>query len=76
MAKNVTLRLDEAVFRKARHLAVENHQSLSQWLSDLISHAVATSVSFAEARKRALRRLASPLKLGGKPLTREQAHER
>lgn len=76
MAKNVTLRLDDAVLRKARHMAVEQDRSLSQWMADLITQTVTDSDRFAGARKRALRHLDSPLRLGGKPLTREQAHGR
>jgi len=38
MAKNVTLRLDEAVLRKARHAAVEEDKSLSERVAGLITH--------------------------------------
>jgi hypothetical protein len=76
MTRNVTLRLDDAVLRQARHLAVQQDRSLSQWLSDLITEAASRSADFAAAKRRALRRLDTGLDLGGKPLTREQAHER
>ena len=36
MARNVTLRLDEAILRKARHQAVERDQSLSQWVREAV----------------------------------------
>jgi hypothetical protein len=76
MAKNVTLKLDDAVLRRARHLAVEQNSSLSQWLTDLIIERVSAGPCYTAARRRALRRLDAGLRLGGKPLTREQAHER
>ena len=76
MAKNVTLRLDEAILRKARHQAVERDQSLSQWVADLIGRSVADQQELSRARERAMRRLQSPLHLGGKPLSRGEAHER
>lgn len=76
MAKNITLRLDEAVLRKARFKAVERDQSLSQWVADLIARSVAGEESFAAARRSALRRLESPPHLGGRPLSRGEAHER
>ena len=76
MAKNVTLKLDDAILRKAKHLAVEQNTSLSQWLADLIVQRVSGNSGYAAARRRAVRRLDAGLRLGGRPLTREQAHER
>ena len=76
MAKNVTVKLDDAVLRKAKHLAVEENTSLSQLLTDLIVGRVSGRSGFAGARRRALKRLNTGLSLGGKPLTRDQAHER
>ena len=76
MTRNVTLRLDEAVLRKARHLAVEHDQSLSQWVEGLIERQVTHQEAFAAAKRRSLKRLSAGLPLGGKPLTREEAHAR
>lgn len=76
MAKNVTLRLDDAILQQARHEAVKDNRSLSQWLSELIVQAVNRRSEFASARRRALKRLDQGLKLGGKPLSREQIYER
>jgi hypothetical protein len=76
VAKNVTLKLDDAVLRKAKHLAVEENTSLSQLLTDLIVERVSGGSGFAAARRRAIGRLNAGLPLGAKPLTREQAHER
>ena len=76
MAKNVTLKLDDAILRKARHLAVEQNTSLSQLLTDLIVERVSGSPGFAAARRRAVRQLDAGLPLGGKPLTRDEAHRR
>ena len=76
MAKNVTLKLDDAVLRQAKHLAVEQNTSLSQWLTDLIVQRVTDRSGYAAARRRALKRQDAGLRLGGKALTRDQAHER
>jgi len=76
MPKNLTLRLDDAVLRKARHLAVEEQKSLSQWVADLIAQSVARKEDYADARRRALARLERGMRLGGRPLSREEAHER
>ena len=76
MARNVTLRLDDALLQKARHEAVRQNQSLSQWLADLIGQSVMQGSAYSAARRRALKRLDEGFDLGGKPLTRDQAHER
>jgi hypothetical protein len=76
MNKNVTLRLDEVVIRKARHAAIERDQSLSEWIADLIAHAVSKTDRLLPARERALKRIQSGFHLGGSPLSRKEAHER
>ncbi len=76
MAKNITLRMDENVLKQAKRAALEQDQSVSQWVSGLIAQAVARDSTYAAARRRALRILDTGVHLGGKPLTREQAHAR
>jgi hypothetical protein len=76
MTKNVTLRLDEAVLRQARHAAVERDQSLSEWVAGLITRATSETERKQSARAGALRRMAKGLHLGGAPLSREEAHGR
>jgi len=76
MAKNITLRLGEAVLRKAKHLAVEQDKSLSQRVAELIAKCVERDEDYAAARRRALARIDRGMHLGGRPLTREEAHER
>jgi hypothetical protein len=76
MGKNVTLRLDEAIIRKAKHAAVEHDQSLSEWVAGLIAHAVSKKNRAFSAREKALRSMKRGFHLGGSPLSREEAHER
>jgi hypothetical protein len=76
MGKNVTLRLDEAVIRKAKHAAVEQDQSLSQWVTGLITHAISKKDRSLSARDKALKRMERGFHLGGSPLSRREAHER
>ena len=78
MARNVTIRLDEALLKKCRHAAVEEDKSLSRWISDLIARAVSPEgrEGYQQARKRALKRLEEGFALGGRPLSREDVHER
>jgi len=75
MQKNVTLRLNEALLRKARLLAVDRNRSLSAWMTELLEEAVAREDRFAHARQRALKRLERGFALGGKPLSREALHD-
>jgi hypothetical protein len=76
MGRNVTLRLDEAIIRKAKHAAVEHDQSLSEWVAGLITHAVSKKARSISARDKALRRMGRGFHLGGTPLSREETHER
>lgn len=76
MGRNVTLRLDEAVLRKARHAAVEQDQSLSEWVARLITQATSREDRSLLARERALKRMERGFHLGGRALSREEAHER
>ena len=76
MTKNITLRLDAALLKQAKRAALEEDKSVSQWVGELIAEAVAGSDTFEAAKRRALRRLDMGFDLGGKPLTRDEAHER
>ena len=76
MGKNVTLRLDQAIIRKARHAAVEQDQSLSEWVADLIVRETSKKGQSLSAREQALKRMDRGFHLGGAPLTRAQSHER
>jgi hypothetical protein len=76
MGKNITLRLDESIIRKARHAAVEYDQSLSEWVSCLIAEAVSKTDRVTSAREKALKNMKRGFHLGGSPLSRDQTHER
>lgn len=76
MGTNITLRLDEKLVRRIRHLAVDRHTSVSAWVGELVTRAVEELDSFEPARKRALDAMDSPVVVAEPPLSREQAHER
>ena len=76
MGKNVTLRLDEAIIRRARHAAVEQDQSLSEWVAGLIVRATSKNDRSLSAREKAVSRMDRGFHLGGIPLSREEAHGR
>ena len=74
MPKNVTLRLDDDLVQKARHMAVDHHMSLSGWVASLIQSAVQGEIHREQAKRRALRRIRTGYDLGGIPLSREETH--
>ena len=76
MAKNVTIRLDEATIKQCRHAAVDEDKSLSQWIADQLVKAVSTREAMSVVRDRAIRRMEVGFPLGGSPLSRTDVHER
>ena len=74
MYKNVTLKLQANILEKAKHEAIETHQSLSQWLTDLIKKTVTRKSRQSESKKIALKYLKQGFNLGGKPLPREEIY--
>ena len=75
MKKNVTVQFSDVLIKKARHLAVEDDVSLAEWIRDVVEKAVTQRTSLDAARKRAIKALDRPLKLGGKVLSREEIYE-
>lgn len=76
MSGNITLRLDEKIISRIKHLAVDRQTSVSAWVGDLVTRAIEELDSFEPARKRALKAMAQPVPVEEGPLSREQAHER
>jgi hypothetical protein len=76
MTRNVTLRMDEELLRTLRHQAVDSHQSLSAWIVTTLTQASKQDDGLTEVRERALQRLEQGFRLGGRPLSREEAHAR
>jgi predicted transcriptional regulator len=74
--KNITLKVDDAVLDRVRHVAVDEHKSVSKWVQDVITHELDARDQYEQDRKGALLVLRDGLLLGGSPLTREEAHER
>ncbi len=76
MTKNVTIRMDEELLRKIRHRAVDEDMSTSRWIVKVVSEAAGIERGEEAARQRALHRLNNGFHLGGRALTREEAHAR
>ena len=74
--KNITLKFDDAVLDRVRHVAVDEHMSVSAWVQSIINHEIEAKDLYEQDRKAALMVLKEGLPLGGNPLTREQTHER
>ena len=74
--KNITLKLDEADLDRVRHVAVDEHTSVSAWVQRLIRQELEARDLYEQNRKGALTVLKEGLPLGGRPLTREETHER
>ena len=74
--KNITLKLDDAVLDRVRHVAVDEHMSVSSWVQGIINREINTKDLYEQDRKGALMVLNDGLPLGGTPLSREEAHER
>ena len=76
MTKNVTLRMDAELLQAVRHRAVDQHLSLSAWVTTLLERSVAGDAQYGKARRTALQHLETGFRLGGHPLKREALHER
>lgn len=76
MASNITLHLDEHTFEKVRQLAVDQHTSVSAWVSELVTRTVEQRDRFEQTRRCALDAMHQPIAVREGPLTREQVHER
>jgi Family of unknown function (DUF6364) len=75
MKKNITLALDDGLLKQAKHLAVEREMAVSELVAQLIQAAL--DESGAKRRKeRAVKLLRKGIKLGGRPLSRDEIYER
>jgi hypothetical protein len=48
--RNITVQIDEALLKSSRHLAVDENQSLSEWVANLIAAAVKKSSGYAASK--------------------------
>lgn len=77
MKRNVTLKLDAELLKRARVLAAEQGSSISKMLAEKVEEVVRERERYDRARKRALVRLRAGLDLGWtRPGSRDELHER
>ena len=74
--RNITLKLDDSILDRLRHVASDEHVSMSAWGQNMISRELDAKDLYEQDRKGALMVLNEGLPLGGTPLTREETHER
>jgi hypothetical protein len=74
--KNITLKLDEHILKRVKHIAVDQNTSVSAWVSDLIVRQLRDQDLYEESRLAALAALSTGYRLGGKPLLRGELHDR
>ena len=68
--------MDDSILSRARHAAVDAHKSVSGWVKDLVARELDARDLYEQNRKGALLILKEGLSLGGRRLTREEAHDR
>jgi len=73
---NITVAIDPVLLKKARAVAASRGLSVSGLLAEQLREIVADDSAYKSGHRRALALFAAPLKLGGKPLSREALHER
>lgn len=73
---NITVAIEPALLKKARAVAARRGLSVSALLAQELRDLVSEDSRYASAQRRALALFANPLPLKGKPLSREELHER
>ena len=83
MTKNITLRMDEDLLRKVKHIAVEHDMSVSAWISDVIRKVTDADVEaekkrleYEKAKAVVFKAMEEAGHYGGRKFTREEMHER
>jgi len=74
--QNLTVRLRTATIKQAKALAAQRSLSISGLVEEQIEALVGKEDAYERARRQALALMRRGLPLGGKPLSREELHER
>jgi len=76
MYRNVTIRIPEALLKKAKCYAIKHGQSLSQLVIRAVEALISADDEYKAAFKRILKRMKKGFPLGGKPIPREELYDR
>ena len=74
--KNITLKLEDSVLDRVKHVAVDEDTSVSRWVQQVITRELEARDSYEQSRRKALMVLRDPPHLDGRVLTRDEMHER
>jgi predicted transcriptional regulator len=74
--RNLTIRLDADLVRKARALAMERSVSVSRLVAEELERLISEEEQYGAACRQALDDLSTGFHLGGAVSSREQLHER
>jgi predicted transcriptional regulator len=74
--QNLTVQLDRETIRKAKILAAKRGTSVSALVAAQITESVQSDDAYEAARRSALELLERGFHLGGRPLNRDELHER
>ena len=73
---NLTLKIDDQeLIRKAKVLAAENRTSLSAMVRRYLEDLVERNEDYERARKQAIKNMRQGLRMGGKPLGRNEVYD-
>jgi hypothetical protein len=73
---NITLKIDTRLLKEIKVLAAREDTSISALMTELLEDRVRKGRDYEQAKRRALARLREGLDLGGRPLSRDEIHER
>lgn len=76
MKQNITISLERELIRRARVLAAQRDTSVSRLLADELTRVVEQAGRRESAKRQALADLDRGFRLGGRPASREELHER
>ena len=73
---NVTIKIDDQeLVRKAKVLAAENGTSLSAMVRRFLEDMVKRNDEYERARRQAVRNMGRGVRMGGKPLERDEVYD-
>jgi hypothetical protein len=73
---NITLKIDTRLLKEIKVLAAREDTSISALMTELLEDRVRKGRDYEQAKRRVLARLREGLDLGGRPLSRDEVHER
>jgi hypothetical protein len=76
MTRNITLRMDEALLRNLRHIAVDHNLSVSAWITQVLKKTTDEQHSLQQQKKNAWSVTEKTFHLGGNAFDRDLCYDR